>query len=145
MNAGFSKELKRYNHLITEIDAVYHTISLKFGLSDSAMVILYTLCEAGGSCLLQDICRTSGMSKQTLNSALRKLESEDILYLEPAGAKNKKVCLTEKGKLLAEQTALKIITAENDIFLSWAQEDVEKYLELTERYLHTLQEKSREL
>ena len=55
MHSYTSKEIKRYNHLISEIDAVYHEISLKFGLSDSALIILYTICEHGDSCLLRDI------------------------------------------------------------------------------------------
>lgn len=145
MTVHISKELKRYNHLMNEIDTEYHTMSLTFGLSDSAMIILYTICERGDSCLLQDICQTAGISKQTINSALRKLEADGVLYLEPAGNKNKRVCLTDKGKQLAEHTALKIMETENDIFSSWSEEDVEKYLTLTERYLLAFREKSRAL
>lgn len=145
MTIHISKELKRYNHLMKEIDAAYHAMSLKFGLSDSALTILYTICESGSSCLLQDICKNSGISKQTINSSLRKLEAGGILYLEPASIKNKRVCLTDKGKQLAEHTALKIIETENDIFSSWTKEDVEKYLTLTERYLSAFREKSKEL
>lgn len=145
MNPYTSKELKHYNHLITEIDSVYHEMSLKLGLSDSAMIILYTICNYGESCLLQDICRQSGLSKQTINSALRKLEAGGILYLEMAGSKNKKVTLTDAGKALAQKTALQVIHAENEIFASWSREDVEKYLELTEDFLTALKEKAKQL
>ncbi|MCI8514083.1 MAG: MarR family transcriptional regulator [Lachnospiraceae bacterium] len=142
MDHPISKETRRYNYLLGEIDAVYHEISLKLGLSDSVMRILYTICDKGDCCPLKDICRLSGISKQTINSALRKLEAEKIVYLKPSGAKNKNVCLTEKGKQLADQTARQIICAENMILTSWPKEDVEKYLELTERFLNELKEKS---
>lgn len=145
MNIHSSKELRRYNYLISEIEAAYHEISSALGLSDSSMIVLYTVFDNGGSCMLQDICRNSGISKQTINSALRKLESEGIIYLESAGTKNKKVCLTEQGKHLANHTAGKIIEMENDIFSSWEKEDVEKYLELTERYLLDLKASSTKL
>ena len=145
MNSFTSKDLKHFNHLITEMDAAYHDISLKLGLSDSAMSILYTICNYGESCLLQDICRQSGLSKQTINSALRKLEAENILYLEMAGAKSKRVTLTDAGKALAQRTALQVIHTENEIFASWSREDVEKYLELTEDYLTALKEKAKQL
>lgn len=145
MNSFTSKDLKHFNHLITEMDAAYHDISLKLGLSDSAMSILYTICNYGESCLLQDICRQSGLSKQTINSALRKLETENILYLEMAGAKSKRVTLTDAGKALAQRTALQVIHTENEIFASWSREDVEKYLELTEDYLTALKEKAKQL
>ncbi len=143
MTVKISRELKRYNHLISEIEGVYHKVALKLGLSDSAINVLYTICNYGTSCMLQDICRDSGISKQTINSAVRKLEAEGILYMEAVDKKTKRVFLTDAGKELAEKTALKVIQAENDIFASWPEEDVEKYLELTERYLMAFRERSR--
>ncbi|MGN0345575.1 MAG: MarR family winged helix-turn-helix transcriptional regulator [Lachnospiraceae bacterium] len=145
MNTYISNEMKRYNHLVGEIDAVYHEISLKWGLSDSAMIILYTICDNGDSCLLQEIVRLSGVSKQTINSAIRKLEKEGIVYLKSIGSKNKNVCLTDEGKQLAKHTAIRLIEMENDIFASWEKDEVEKYLELSERFLISLKEKNRDL
>ncbi|MDE7224930.1 MAG: MarR family transcriptional regulator [Acetatifactor sp.] len=138
MNNYVSKEMKRYNHLLGEIQATYHEISLKLGLSDSAMIILYTICNEGDSYPLSEICRLSGLSKQTVNSAIRKLETEGILYLAKAGSKNKTVCLTAAGKELAGKTALRLLNAENAILASWPRQDVEKYLELTEKFLSAL-------
>lgn len=137
--------MKRCNYLIGEIDAVYHEMAVNLGLSDSAMRILYAICDSGESCLLQEICRRSGVSKQTINSAIRKLEAEGIVYLEPAGGKSKNVCLTKEGKRLAEQTVIRIMEAENDILASWAKEDVDKYLGLTEEFLTAIREKAKYL
>lgn len=137
-----SKEIKRFNHLISETEAVYHEIALKLGLSDSASQILYTVCNNGDCCPLQEICRISGISKQTINSSLRKLEADGIVYLKQISGKSKNVCLTEKGKTLTENTVAKLITAENEIFSSWSKEDVNKYLELTELYLTEMKKKS---
>lgn len=145
MKTCISNEMKRYNHLVGEIDAVYHEISLNMGLSDSAMKILYTICDNGDSCPLQEISRRSGVSKQTINSAIRKLEKKGVVYLKSVGAKNKNVCLTDEGKQLAKHTAIRLIAIENDIFASWEKNDVEKYLELTERFLASLKEKSKNL
>ncbi len=145
MKNKISKELKRYNFLFGETGAAYHEMYLKLGMSDSAISILYAVLENGESRPLQEICRCTGLSKQTINSAIRKLETAGILYLEISGPRNKTVCLTEKGKILAEKTAGKVIAAENEIFASWPQEDVEKYLELTEAYLIALKEKTQNL
>ena len=122
-----------------------HEMYLKLGMSDSAITILYAVLENGGKRPLQEVRHYTGLSKQTVNSALRKLEKEDILYLEMTGSKNKTVCLTEKGKLLAEKTAGRVLAAENEIFASWTQEDADKYLELTETFLLALKEKTRNL
>lgn len=141
MNTKISKELKRYNYLFGETGATYHELYRSLGYSDSAISILYVLLENGGSCLLQKICSYTGLSKQTINSALRKLEQDDVLYLEMAGSKNKMVHLTEKGMELADRTAGQVIQIENDIFASWPQETVEQYLDLTEKYLIALKER----
>lgn len=140
MNQDFSKERKRCNYLLNETDAAYHEAAIRFGLSDSCMIVLYTICDAGEPCPLRDICRNAGVSKQTINSALRRLEADSILYLENTDGKNKTVHLTDKGRKLAEQTAAKVIAIENDIFSSWTREDVAQYLALTERYLQDFRE-----
>lgn len=143
MSNKASNELKRFNYLFGETGSAYHEMYLKSGLSDSAGSILYALLENGGSCLLQHICHYTGLSKQTINSALRKLEKENIVYLEMAGAKNKIVRFTKTGRILAEKTAGRVIQAENEIFASWSREDVEKYLQLTENYMTALKEKAK--
>lgn len=141
MKTTVSQNIKRFNHLTGEIGAVYHTASLKLGLSDSIMQILYTICDIGESCLLTDICRLTGMTKQTVNSSIRNLERDGIVCLEAVNSKSKKVLLTEKGAIFAEKTAVKIIKAENEIFDSWSDEEVKQYLLLTEKYLVALNEK----
>lgn len=95
--------------------------------------------------MLKDICRNCGLSKQTINSALRKLEKEGIVYLEAVDSRHKKVCLTEEGRSLTRRTAESVIEAENQILASWPQEDVETYIALIRRYLLALQEKAKNL
>lgn len=138
------EEMKKFNYLSSEIDAAYHEAAQRLGLSDSAMQILYTICNHGEQCLISDICRLSGTSKQTINSALRKLEAEDIVYLETATGKKKTVCLTESGKRLVERTVVKLIKAENDIFSSWQEQELSLYLQLTQKYLISFKNKIKE-
>ena len=138
-----SKENKRCNYLFGETNAVYHDMAVKMGMSDSAMNILYTICDSGESCLLKEICRRSGISKQTVNSAIRKLEQEGMVYLKSADSRNKYVCLTNRGKELSQNTVIRMIQAENEIFASWPKEEVDIYLELTEKYLNDLREKAK--
>ena len=122
---------------------MYHDMAVKMGLSDSAMNILYTICDSGESCLLKEICRRSGISKQTVNSAIRKLEQEGMVYLKSADSRNKYVCLTNRGKELSQNTVIRMIQAENEIFAAWPKEEVDMYLELTEKYLKDLREKAK--
>ena len=134
-----SKELRRYNYLLSETDAAYHEASVKTGLSDSVSMILYTLYENGGECLIKDV----RMSKQTAGSAVKKLESDGIVSLFAEG-RTKRIKLTEKGKTLADNTVKKIIEAENDVFSSWKKEDVETYFRLTAKYLEDFKKRTKE-
>lgn len=138
-------QLKRYNHLLGELEAVYHDLSYQLGMSDSVSKILYTLCCEGGPCRISDICLCSGLSKQTVNSALRKLEAQGLIYLESAGRKAKTVCLTEAGTGFAQKTAMRILNMENEILASWAPEEVAQYMDLTERFLLALRERAAKL
>lgn len=138
-------ELKRFNHLSSEIEALYHEAALKFHLSDSALLILYTVCNEGDSCFLSDIHHLSGTSKQTINSALRKLETDGIVYTKVFGGKKKKVYLTDKGRKLAKHTAVRLIEIENHIFSSWTKAEKDLYLELTQRYLSAFQDSIRRI
>lgn len=143
MNYFVNTQWKHFNLLLSEIDTAYHEVAHKLGLSDSTMLILYTLGCCNGKCLLSDI--TSGASKQTINSALRKLEADNIVYLEVFEGRKKKVCLTHKGEQLVNDTVLRLIEIENEIFGLWSDEEKNIYLELTQRYLTIFKEKIKEL
>ncbi len=134
-------ELKRLNYLTSEIDAAYHEAALKLGLSDATMMVLYAACNNGGSCLLSDIQKISGTSRQTIHSAIRRLEADGLIDLEASDGKRKTVRLTEKGKEHSENGVAKLAQLENEILGSWPEEDQKKYLELTRKYLTALKEK----
>lgn len=138
-------ETRRYNRLISEIDEVYHRIAVRIGFSDSAMSILYTLADHDGRCRLPELIRLSGINKQTVNSALRKLEKDGLICLEPAGGRSKQVRLTEKGLAIADKTVKKVLDAERRIYSSWPREEWELYVKLTERYVCGLRKELKEI
>lgn len=128
------KEIHRINYLTTEMEALYHLSSLKLGISDSVSVVLYSLYDAGGECLLSDIYKGSGISKQTIHSAVRGLEADGILCLERHDGRAKKVKWTEKGKAYAQKTAARLCQAEADAFDTWTEDEISTYIRLMEKY-----------
>lgn len=127
----------RLNRVINEIDGLYHTAALHLGLSDSVTHILYTLYDRGGSCPLSAITET-GICKQTVNSAVRKLESEGLLYLEKHQGKGKLAVLTEKGLEFSRSTVARLLEAEENAFARWTDEELETYLALNQKCLDDL-------
>ena len=144
-NRCMETKSKRYNNLMTEMERAYHDAAQRMGISDSEMVVLYMVCINGDACLLSDITELSGVSKQTINSALRKLEKQAVIYLELVDSRKKRVCLTEYGKFMVEQKIRKLIRIEDEIFDSWKKEEWETYMLLTQRHLANLRERFKEL
>lgn len=145
MAGNRSKEIHQINYLASEMDALYHRASLKMGISDSVSIILYTLYDAGGSCLLRDICIATGASKQTLNSALRGLEAKQLLRLEQHNGRAKRVVLTETGAAFAKGTVGRLFQAEIDALESWPEEEIQLYVRLMEKHTESLRQQIEQL
>ena len=128
----------QYTYLSGEINSLYHEAAVKMGISDSVQNILYVICEQGDRCLQSEISKLTGISRQTINSSIRKLEQEGILYLEPGKGRNTIVCLTEQGKIFAAEKVLPLFEIENRIWNEWSKEEQEEYLRLTKKYRDAL-------
>lgn len=133
-----NEKVQRINCLSNDLEMVYHYAARKLKVSDSVLIVLYMIYEKGDGCLLYDICRDSCVSKQTINSAIRKLEREEILYLEQDKGKRKRVFLTEKGQRHITKTAARLYRAECDAMKDWTDEELEEYLRLMKKYTDSL-------
>ena len=127
-------EAGKYTYLAGEINALYHEAAVKMGISDSVQNILYVLCEKGGKCLQSEISKLTGISRQTINSAIRKLEKEEIVYLEQGKGRNTIFCLTEKGEKFTLEKIYPLHEIENKIWNEWTSEEQQQYLTLTKKY-----------
>lgn len=139
------EKIFRINCLTEDIDSLYHRAALKLGVSDSVLFVLYMIYTNGGQCLLYDIYKSFGISKQTINSAIRKLESEDIVYLEKLNGKAKIVCLTDRGKAYIKQNAAKLFAAECNTFSDWSEEEINLYISLIEKHNTSLRKQIKKL
>ena len=127
-------EAGQYTYLAGEINALYHKAAVKMGISDSVQNILYVLCEKDGKCLQSEISKLTGISRQTINSAIRKLEKEEIVYLKQGKGRNTILCLTEKGKKFSSEKIMPLHEIENKIWNEWTVEEQQQYLTLTKKY-----------
>ncbi len=129
-----SEKARTYAYLSAEITSLYHEAAVKMGISDTVLNILYVLCEKKGQCLQSDIFRLTGISRQTINSAIRKLERDGLAYLEQGEGRNTLVCLTEKGRDFSKEKILPLFQMENKIWNEWTDDEQEKYIQFTQTY-----------
>lgn len=140
MNNHLDEIISEINCLTEDVDSLYHQAAVRLGVSDSVLFVLYMLHTHGGECLLYDIYKLSGISKQTINSAIRKLEQEELVCLEKYSGKSKLVRLTERGSVRAKETGGRLLEAERAAFLHWSEEELRVYLALIKKHDATLRE-----
>lgn len=135
------KKLYEYNNVLKSVDESYRNVAKRYGLSEAAFWALYTLRVEPGSITQSDVCNVLYQPKQTVNSALKKLESEGYITLTPAGAHTKNISFTESGIKLCEQTVDKVIGAECDTFREMTDDDAENLIALQRTYSILLKNK----
>lgn len=139
-----SKEnaLAKFNHLYKELDDIYHRLAANAGLSDSAFCVLYAIASMKEDCLQKNISNYYYLSKQTINSSVKNLKEKGYISLVRKSGRDKQIVLTEEGQLLVNTVILPVIEQEQAAFEEMPPNDRQKLLELTERYIRILQQKT---
>lgn len=78
------------------------------------------------------------MPKQTVNSSIRKLQTDGYLTLSPGKGRSMHIHLTASGKKLIQEKLLPLIQIENDTLASFSPEECEQLLRLNAKYNQTL-------
>ncbi|MBP3383939.1 MAG: winged helix DNA-binding protein [Firmicutes bacterium] len=101
---------------------------------------MYILREHDELLTQSDICGITYESKQTVNSALKKMEINGFIELikNEDNMKKKFIYLTEKGLELAEKTADKILAAEENSIRAMGRDEMETLLRMYEKYIDIL-------
>ena len=146
MSKHLSKKMLELNEIMKETDDIYRNLAKKFKMSDCMIWILYILREDDRSVTQSDICNMMYMPKQTVNSSLKKMESEGYIELLNINDKrSKQVCLTEKGVDLANNTVDIIISKENNALSKMDKEEQALFINLFKKYKDLLKESFMEI
>lgn len=133
------KLFQEYLSLQHQIDEYYHELAVKQRLSDSALLVLWALLELGEGCTQRDICGQFALSKQTVNSSVRKLAKEGILSLRPGTGREVQVYPTDLGRALIQEKIAPIKNAEEAASLTMGEEDLAAMLRLTRKWFELFQ------
>lgn len=127
--------LWEYNNILKENDNIYRDLAKRLGLSVCQFWILYTLRTESLPPSQRDICASLYLPKQTINSALKKMEMEGYLALAPGkDHRSKRIILTPEGILLCEKTVDQIIAIERSAFADLSKEKQALFLSLFRQY-----------
>ena len=140
-------KFQELNMVMEGTDALYHEAARRLGVSDAEMSILYMLYENGDGFSQKKLYQQTGISKTTINSSVKKMESEGYIKLIKSSndARNTEIFTTPKGKELLDRTAAKIVRIENDIYDSWTKEEIQMVIALNRKYMEDFAERIKDL
>lgn len=123
------------NRICKENDEIYHRYASTIGLSDSALWILYAIYDSDNAFSQNELCGLWCYSKQTVNSTVKQLEKNGLLFLERiCGTRTSKaVKLTDEGKAFCSKYIVPIIEAEKMALKSMTAEQRETYVLLRKK------------
>lgn len=142
MDSHAKAKLTQYNKSFKSIDETYRNAAKRFGMSECTFWILYTLRVENPPVTQSEICALQYQPKQTVNSALKKLENEGILTLSVGtDRRNKYVSLTPKGLRLAEKTVDVFADSEAKALLLMSEDEQDALCSLLKKYNSLLTDK----
>lgn len=133
-----SEKLVIFNRIYKEYNEIYHEADIRLGLSNSEFDTLYAICELGDGCKQTDICRTTFIPKQTVNSAIRTLEKKEYLTLASGKGRSMHIYLTEQGLQLVRRTIFPMVEIENEAFPKLTEKEYKSILHFHTQYLSAL-------
>ena len=135
MDRNAYQMLIAFNRETKKLDDVYRSAAKSCGISECAFWILYTLRVEEKSFTQAEICEFLIEPKQTVNSALKKLEAEGYLTLSVgADQRSKRVCLTEKGERFVKAHIDRVPEAEAAALGAMTAAERDALIRLTGRY-----------
>lgn len=141
-----SRGLFEFNNIFKESDNIYRGFARWCGLSECAFWILYCLRTEYTEATQSGICGGLFISKQTINSALKKLEEQGYIELRHAGGdrRSKEIAFTKAGLKLCKNTVDRLIEVENDTLLDLPENERENFLKLFRKHTEMLKNNVKE-
>lgn len=136
------KLFQDYIRLQHQIDEFYHELAVRQKLSDSALLVLWTLVDLGEGCTQRDICLQFSLTKQTVHSSVQKLSKEGFLSLRPGPGREVQVFLTEAGRALVQEKVMPLKDAEEAASRRMGEAELTAMFQLTRKWFDLFQEEA---
>lgn len=120
-------------------DLLYEYIS-KYDLSETSFWIIYFVFTRKQLYTQSDLCKIWNDTPQTINSSLKKLESDGYVDLTviPNNKKNKYVSLTSKGLKLATELVVPFNEAESKAFYGLSDEEQDSLVSVIDKLYNNM-------
>ncbi|HIU24925.1 MAG TPA: MarR family transcriptional regulator [Candidatus Copromorpha excrementigallinarum] len=140
MERDTKKLLTSLNLLYKEMDEIYHNYAKRSGISNTALWIMYSICEKEEPSTQRELAAEWHYPPQTVNSVLKSFEKDGYIMLVPVpgNQKSKAVVLTEKGRAFAERVVYPMMLAEERALGALTEKEQKAFLSIVEKYVDIL-------
>lgn len=135
------------SRLYNASDELYHRLAVYYGMADSNLWVLYSLYLSEHACTPMELAKTWSLPKQTVHSALKALEKNGYICMQPSpdNKKNRLVLLTEAGRQLAERVTVPVVAAERRAFACLTEEEQQQLIYLMTKHYDLLEREMEQL
>lgn len=140
MGETLRARLGRYNQLCRGYDDIYRQAALEAGISFVPYYILLMLCSSDTPQTQSDIQKNSFYPKQTINSAVLRLQKLGYLALQPQG-RRKTLALTDAGAEFCQRKVFPVLNAEQESFMELSPAEQEQLLLTAEKHLRLFRQR----
>lgn len=121
--------IERYYCSYFQMDSIYNDWASANKIQDTSLFVLNEISKQE-VCTQRSLRDRLGYSKQTISSALRRLEAAGIIVRQraPQDQRNNLIRLTSNGKEYADSILSRLRNAEVHAFQSWSEAETEEIL-----------------
>lgn len=131
---ALSTRLFALNEAWKENANIYRQMAKQMNLTDMAMWALYTLRVEPGEMTQSRMSEFLHEPKQTINSALKKMEADGLITLQSgSNRRTKTIQLTAAGEALARETADRVAETEQQALAQFSEEEADQLFSLLRR------------
>ena len=106
---------------IVELYRLVHRHNAVHGFSDSELIILYLLCSYDGELTQSCVIDLTGMSKQTVNSSVRRMAQAGWVALGERTNHRRVIRFTKAGEELSREVIQPFMGREEGLFADWTK------------------------
>lgn len=138
--------LEAYNDIIKQNDECYRSAAKAVGLPECAFRVLYAIRDSAVPLTQSEIAQNLWLPKQTVNSSLKKMESNGYIRLEGMrDRRSKQARLTDKGIELAKNTVDRVMSAERQALSGLTESEQKEFIRTFRKLTNLLRSNLEEL
>lgn len=131
LEAQADTRLSVYNSAWKKNDKTYQQMARSLGITETTLWILYAMRFEPEGITQRHICEFMHEPKQTINSALKKMEADGLLTMQSGESRRTKlVRLTPAGHALAQKTADRVLITEQRALAQFSEAEFQQFCAL---------------